>query len=263
MIIIMISCNGNNVFSKNENGTKLELQTSSVQSPLQSDTLLNYIEQKVNNAFVKARISQSDSDLIALEQSLISLYEKKKNSIIVYWYSYACYYHSIHCLIVKDNKKSEKVLDEGIEALEGIDPMSSEHYALLALMESFSIQFAMGLRIPFISSSVKNNGEKAMELDSLNLRAYYVLGSNDFYTPEQYGGGKKAEGFLKKAVRLNDQSVKNPFLPSWGKKQAYEMLIKLYIKKNRMDDAKLCFKQAIALFPSDYMINNLASQLLK
>lgn len=263
MIILINSCNGNNKFSKADLAKNIELQERSLKGIQQNDTLLNHIEQKINTAFVKARLSQSDSELINLEQVLLKLNEKKANSIIIYWYSYASYYHSIHCLIQKDKKMAEKVLDNGIAQLEEIDSKSSEQYALLALMESFSIQFAAGLRVPFISSSVKKNAEKALELDSLNLRAFYVLGSNDFYTPEQYGGGKKAEGFLRKATTLNDQTIKNEFLPSWGKNQAFEMLIKLYLKHNRLDEAKKCFQQAIALFPNDYMINKLASELIK
>lgn len=165
-------------------------------------------------------------------------------------------------MIHKDLKKSEKVLDSGIEKLEEIDQKSSEHFALLALMESFSIQFSAGIKVPFISANVKKNGEKAIELDSLNLRAYYVLGSNDFYTPAQYGGGKKAENYFKKAIQLKSQSVKNPFLPSWGKNSAYELLIRFYINKEQFSEAKKYFQEAIALFPNDYMINQLASKLI-
>jgi tetratricopeptide (TPR) repeat protein len=237
-------------------------QEFSVKSIQQSDSLLSRIEQKINYAFVKGNISQTDSDMVLLEEELINLNRIKNNSIINYWYSYACYYHSILAMIQKDLKKSEKVLDEGIETLEDIDPKTSEHYALLALMKSLSIKYSPGIKAPFISASVKNNAEKAIELDSLNLRAYYVLGSNDFYTPEQYGGGKKAEGYFRKAIQLSNQSVKNPYLPSWGKNTAYELLIRLYIKREQFDEARKYFQEAIAMYPNDYMINQLASKLI-
>ena len=162
----------------------------------------------------------------------------------------------------KDNKSSEKILDEGIKQLNNVNPKNSEHLALLALMESFSIQYASGMEIPFISKRVKQNAEKALQLDSLNLRAYYVLGSSDFYTPEQYGGGKKAEGYLLKAIKLNDQSVSNPYLPTWGKNNAYEMLIRLYINHKQFTEAKKYYQEAIALYPDDYMINKLAGELI-
>ncbi|NVO08834.1 MAG: tetratricopeptide repeat protein [Bacteroidales bacterium] len=261
-ILIVNSCKGNIKYSKKEHLTVQQTQKFSLKSVQQSDTLLNNIEQKINQAFAKGTINQTDSDLASLEEELLSVNSKKKNTIITYWYSYSIYYHSILLMIHKDLKKSEKVLDDGIEKLEGIDQKNSEHFALLALMESFSIQFSSGIKIPFISANVKKNAEKAIELDSLNLRAYYVLGSNDFYTPAQYGGGKKAENYFKKAIQLNSQSVKNPYLPSWGKNSAYELLIRSYINKGQFSEAKKYFQEAIALFPNDYMINQLASKLI-
>jgi tetratricopeptide (TPR) repeat protein len=138
----------------------------------------------------------------------------------------------------------------------------SDFSTLLALMESFSIQYASGIEIPFISKRVKQNAEKALQLDSLNLRAFFVLGSNDFYSPEQYGGGKKTASYLIKAIKLNEQSVPNPYLPTWGKNSAYEMLIRFYINHKKFAEAKEYYQEAITMFPDDYMINKLAKELI-
>lgn len=261
-IFLMNSCKGNIRYSENEKIVVKQSQEASLKSINQNDTLLNNIQQKVMDAFVQAKISQSDKNFVSLEQALLKQNINYKNSIIIYWYSYTCYYHSILLMIEKNNKSSEKILDEGIEQLNNLTHKNSEHLALLALMESFSIQYASGIEVPFISKSVKHNAEKALQLDSINLRAYYVLGSNDFYTPEKYGGGKKAEGYLLKAIKLNNQSLQNPYLPSWGKNNAYEMLIKLYIKREQFNEAKRCYQEAITLFPDDYMINKLANKLI-
>jgi hypothetical protein len=226
------------------------------------DTLLINIQFKVLNAFVQSKIHQSDKELVSIEQALLSLYKNNNNPIISYWYSYTCYYHSIFFMGVKDNKSSEKVLTEGIKQLNNVSLKNSEHLALLALMESYSIQYASGMEIPFISKRVKQNAEKALESDSLNLRAYYVLGSSDFYNPVQYGGGKKAESYLKKAVSLKEQSVQNPYLPSWGKNSAYDMLIRLYISRKQFAEAKKYYNDATGLFPDDYIIKKLGSELI-
>jgi tetratricopeptide (TPR) repeat protein len=237
-----------------------ETLSASLKSIDQNDTLLINIQGKVMDAFIKGKISKSDKGLIDLEQALLKL--NNNNGIIIYWYSYTCYYHSIFLMIEKDNKGSEKILGEGIRQLKNVSKLNSEHLALLALMESFSIQYASGIEIPFISKSVKQNAEKALQLDSLNIRAYFVLGSNDFYSPEQYGGGKKAAGYFIKAIKLNDQSVSNPYLPSWGKNSAYEMLIRFYINHKQFSEANKYYQEAISLFPDDYMINNLAKNLI-
>jgi len=261
-ILTLNSCKGNSYYSEKQS---IEIQNSHdafLGTISQYDTLLNNIQQKVMDVFVNCKMSKSDKEMVDLEQTLLSLSEHKSNGIIIYWYSYTCYYHSILLMIEKDSKGSEKILDDGILRLNKAGNLNSEQLALLALMESFSIQYASNIETPAISRRVKQNAEKALQLDSLNLRAYYVLASNDFYTPEEYGGGKKASAYLKKAISLNDQSIVNPYLPSWGKSSSYEMLIRLKIKQKQFAEAKKYYHEAIDLFPDDYMINILSKDLI-
>jgi tetratricopeptide (TPR) repeat protein len=261
-IFIMNSCKGSPRYSEKEIIANKESLAASLKSIDQNDTLLINIQGKVMDSFVNGKISKSDKELADLELALLKLGKNNNNGIIIYWYSYTCYYHSILLMSEKENKSSEKILDEGIVQLKNVGNLNSEQLALLALMESLSIQYSSGIEIPFISKRVKQNAEKALQLDSLNLRAYFVLGSNDFYSPEQYGGGKKVEGYLTKAIRMNNQSVTNPYLPSWGKNSAYEMLIRFYIKHKHFAEAKKYYQEAIALFPDDYIINKLAKDLI-
>ncbi len=260
-VCLMTSCYGNNPYSENEMLEIRQSLESCLMTMPQNDTLLKHIQKKVLDAFVQAKISQTDKPIADLEKDLM-VRMKNNNSIVTYWYSYVCYYHSIYFMTTKDDKGSSGILDEGIKQLENVTNKNSEHLALLALMESLSMQYAPGMEVPFISKRIKQNADKALQLDPINLRAYYVLGSNDFYTPEQYGGGKKAEGYLLKAIKLKDQSVTNPYLPSWGRSNAYEMLIRHYIKHEQFAEAKKVYQEAVAYFPDDYMINNLAKQLI-
>ena len=133
---------------------------------------------------------------------------------------------------------------------------------MLALLQSFSIQFKSGMEAGAMSSKVKNNVKKAIKLDEQNLRAYYVAGSNDYYTPEKYGGGAEVENYLLKAISLPDQKIKSVVLPSWGKESAYEMLIKWYIKKENWAKAKQYFTEANTLYPQNYPISQLAVKLV-
>jgi hypothetical protein len=113
----------------------------------------------------------------------------------------------------------------------------------------------------YISEDVNKNVNSAVSLDSTNLRAWYVSASNDFYTPEQYGGGKKAEKYLLKAISLPAQKIKNGYLPSWGKEESYVMLITLYVQNEKWDLAKKYYQEGIAAFPKSYQFNQLASKL--
>ncbi|WP_116496235.1 tetratricopeptide repeat protein [Balneicella halophila] len=117
------------------------------------------------------------------------------------------------------------------------------------------------IKIIFLSRQIEKNGKLAIEKDSTNLRAYYALASNDFYTPEQYGGGKHSEEYLLKAISLPDQKVKNSMLPSWGKQESYELLVSWYIRKKDWEKAKRYHKEAVKKYPENYLLNQLITEL--
>jgi hypothetical protein len=225
-----------------------------------ADSLLTDIQSKIYNAFIKARMYQKNDALIELSNQLENLYKAKKQNLILYWRSYLQYYSSIDYLIKADNKSAENEIKKGIEWMESIEKKNSEDYALLAMLQSFSIQFN-SLKAMFISVDVKKNADSAITLDSTNLRAWFVYGSNDFHTPAQYGGGKKTEKYLLKAISLPAQRIANGYLPSWGKEESYELLIKFYIQEENLEMAKKYFQQGVTAFPDSYIINQMAPKL--
>lgn len=226
------------------------------------DSLLFHIQDNIYNTFVSSIATDNATPLTELRNELDAYYEESPIPLVRYWQSYLLYYESIFWAKSEEEKQAKAAINMAVEYLEGIDEKNSEDYALLAMIESFGIQFQPGFKAPITSARVKKYGEKAMAIDPENLRAYYVLASNDFYTPEQYGGMQKAEEFLQKAISLPEQAIENPFLPSWGRDQAYEMLIRFYLKKEQVDDAKAAYTEAIEAYPGNYMINSLAPKLL-
>ncbi len=69
---------------------------------------------------------------------------------------------------------------------------------------------------------------KAKKLDENNPRIYFLEGQGVFGMPEQFGGGKaKAKPLFEKSVALFDTyKPKNDLMPTWGKKDAADMLEK-------------------------------------
>jgi hypothetical protein len=227
---------------------------------VQSDSLLVDIQSKIYNAFVKARMSQKNDALNELSIHLEKLYKVNNQNLILYWRSYLQFYSSINYLSGGDNKSAESEINKGIALIESVEKKNSEDYALLAMLQSFSIQFDSS-KAMYISQDINKNVNNAISLDSTNLRAWYVSASSDFYTPVQYGGGKKAEKYLLKAISLPAQKIQNDYLPSWGKEESYELLINLYIQTEKWDLAKKYFQEGIAAFPKSYQINQLASKI--
>lgn len=227
----------------------------------QPDSLLAGIQSKITNAFVQGMVSKNNDKLKQLKKELEQLYKTKNQHLILYWQSYLQFFYSIYYLEAGDKKNAEKEIDTAIDWMNNMTNKNSEDYALLAMLEGFSLQFK-GMKAMFIGPRAQKNVKAALAIDSTNLRAYYVYASNDFYTPEKYGGGKEAETYLLKAISLPAQKIKNNYLPSWGKEEAYELLIRHYIKKEKWGLAKEYFQEGIKGFPNSYTLNKLASKLV-
>lgn len=257
ILLFLFSCNGNS--AQVDKSQIVSYQTQFKEA--QSDSLLVNIQNKIYTAFVQGIMSQNNVKLTNLSKELGVLYNERNQKLILYWRSYLQYYSSIYYLNRGDRKTSEKEIDKGIGWLKDMKKKNSEDYALLSLLQGFGIQFK-GMEAMFISSEIKKDAITAITMDSTNLRTYYVYASNDFYTPKKYGGGKEAEKYLLKAISLPAQKIKNVYLPSWGKKKSYELLIKLYIKQGKWDLAKKYFQEGIKEYPQSYNIKQLASKLI-
>ncbi|MEO0468938.1 MAG: hypothetical protein AAF206_04900 [Bacteroidota bacterium] len=223
--------------------------------------LLN-MQQQVYDAFVQSLLTNTHQPLDALLLELEKMSQANQQNIVRYWQSYLQYYSAIYHSTKGDKEKAEKAIEAAVDRLEDLSGKNAEDYALLSLTQSFSIQFQSTIKAVIMSSRVKSNGEKALAMDPKNLRAYFVLGSNDYYTPAKYGGGTKVETYLLKALEQADQAVENPYLPSWGRAEAYEMLIKFYIKKEKWSDAKTHYQDALQHFPDNYQLSKLGSKLV-
>lgn len=217
-----------------------------------SENILNGIQRKIETAMNQCFARNSITPLDSISHELNAL--GSQNNIILYWKSYANYYKSVFYAKLGDKDKSKKAIKEAYITLEKMNNKSSEDYALLALTQSFYIQFTSGMAAGALSSKITGNAEKALELDSTNLRGWYVLGSNDFYTPESFGGGKKVEYYLKKAISTAPKNIKNPYLPTWGREYAFELLIRYYIQNKKTDEARKYIHIAEKEFPDSYFI---------
>ncbi len=226
-----------------------------------SDSLFKGIQDKIFNAFVSAMLQEDVQPVLDQEKKLTEALPQSPQ-IGPYWLAYNYFYKAIFFGEVEDYDNSEAAVLKGIEILEAKERKNAEDLALLAYMQSFSIQFVSGMKAGIISNRCKKNGLAAIDLDPENLRAHYVLGSIDYYTPAQYGGGKKAETYFRKAIELPDQRVANPYLPSWGKEDAYVLLIELLLEQERKEEAVTLYKEGVAQFPDSYRLGEVAKLLI-
>jgi tetratricopeptide (TPR) repeat protein len=225
-----------------------------------SDTTLNNIQKKIYTSFTDATQQKNLNGLLNLQKRLEQAVDESVH-FSTYWLAYSYYYHSIYYLQQKDEKIAESTIKKGISLLENKHNKNSEELTLLAMLQSFSIQFVNAMAAGVVAGKAKKNAESALEMDPQNLRAHFVAGQLDYYTPSMFGGGKKAEAYFKKAISLPDQKVKNPYLPSWGKSTAYTFLIDLLIEKKDNEQARKYLEEATALYPKDHQLAARAKEL--
>lgn len=225
------------------------------------DPLLKGIQKKIMTAFSQSIMQSKSKAIDEIAQKLEKTYEENPKNLVQYWRAYTAYYQAIFYTVQEETEQSERYANKGIDMLKNMEGKNAEDYTLLSMIQGFSIQFKSGIGAALLSSKATKNAEKALALNENNPRAYFVLGSNDFYTPEQYGGGKRAEELLLKAISLPAQEQPNPYLPSWGIEESYELLIKHYIKQKQWDKAQAHFDKASSKFPNSYTINSLASKI--
>ena len=100
-----------------------------------------------------------------------------------------------------------------------------------------------------------------MKLDKNNPRVYYVLANNDYYTPKTSSDGSNVEKYALKALSLPTQKITNPYLPSWGRQETYELLTNYYIKENNMEQAIKYIELGLSEYPNSYTLKYNKSKL--
>jgi tetratricopeptide (TPR) repeat protein len=217
-----------------------------------SFTILSNAQKQIDFAFLE---SFREGDVLPLqrEEDLLNKISIKNSETIThyknYWISYVKYKKALYYFRFNKKKKSEEEVANSIKLLESIENKNSEIFSLLSLQQSFYFQFIPKQEFIIYLNKITENLEKAIVLNSKNLRAYYVNANYDFYTPEEYGGGKKTEKMLLNAVSLNDKSENSSFAPSWGKQLSFDLLIQHYLKKEELEKAKKYYQQAIKIYP--------------
>lgn len=218
----------------------------------QSESIQSEIETALNDCFTQ----QSAAPLADIREKL----EKQDNPMSVYWQAYALFYEAIYYMKTGQRDLCKNSIGKAENLLEKQQKKTSEDYALLAYIQSFAIQFAQGMEAGQAAATATANAEKAVQIDSTNVRGWYVLASMDYYTPAAYGGGKKAENYLKKAVSLPDPTARDLWDPFWGKDDAYGMLIGLYLQQGKKEEARVYYEALRKRSPESYLVGQYAEK---
>lgn len=247
-------------FHVGEYRTTSAISFASEVSRLEGDDPLANIEKRIGTAMTRSFMRRSIVPLTEIRKEIEGLKQPEYARLVDYWLAHTDFQTAIYYVTVKDMENCEAVTRRGIELMSKIKSKNSEEYALLAYLQGFSIQFAKGLGAARVSKQAVSNGNAAVKLDKENPRGYYVLGSLNFYTPKKYGGGKKVEGYLTKAISLPANKRNNPYLPSWGVAESYELLVRQLRREGRQEEANDYLNRGLDMFPDHYQLNSLVKR---
>lgn len=219
------------------------------------------IQEQIKTTYQASIPTNTTTQMQTLIDELSIKFKATHNPLYLYWTAYARYYNSKIYSSRKDKKNAYRQIKKAIEDLESIDSKNAEDHALLSMLYSSSCQYVTFPKVIFTSKKAMKHAEQALKQDNNNLRVYYVMANNDYYRPERHGGGKVVEKHALKALSIQNKKSKNSNQPTWGREEAYELIIKYYIKKKDIPKAKKYADQGLLEYPRSIPLNKLKQQI--
>src|SRR5579872_6072333 len=125
---------------------------------------------------------------------------------------------------VKDKDANAQKIKAYLDKAEAIEK-NAETYAIENMAATQQMLMDPQTRWATNGKDASEALQKGMELDPNNPRLYYLQAMSLFNTPPQFGGGKdKAKPVFEKSIALFKSTQPKPLYPSWGQKQAEQML---------------------------------------
>lgn len=162
--------------------------------------------------------TQSRDELVAIGNTFDRIAHKEASQWLPYYYAS---YANLSVLFFAQNLNEQdksSILDKAqleLDLAMKITDKESEIYVLQAFIYQMRINGENAYKFSTLSNEAL---AKAKTLNSENPRYYYLKGTNVFYTPAEFGGGKEAaKPLFEKAAELFDKvNQENILMPSWG-----------------------------------------------
>lgn len=185
----------------------------------------NY-EEVMETNIQKLNMSQNVDELINVANTFDRIAQKESDKWLPFYYSA---YANVYVLFINREataKEKNVILDKAQEKLNKaieLKETESENHVLQGFIYQMRITDpSLGYKFSTLSNECF---ERALILNPNNPRAHYLKGSNVFYTPAEYGGGKEvAKPLFQKAAKLFELKSDGKLLPNWGSEHNTIML---------------------------------------
>jgi hypothetical protein len=178
-------------------------------------------KQVLEKTFYAFDTTQNPDTRIEQSNKLALIAKKWDNEWVAHYY--LAYSKIILSYFEKDPTKKDAYLDdadkEREDAVALLKKENDETYVLAAMSANSRIGVDPMNRWQKYGKIYNDNLQSAKEINPDNPRMYYIQGTNKFFTPKQFGGGKKpALPYFEKAETLfakdNNTDITKPY---WGK----------------------------------------------
>lgn len=142
---------------------------------------------------------------------------------------YSAMVNGIQAFKIQDTEQKKALTDHALEMIDKaleINPDESEIYTLQGMIYQAVITIDPMNNGQLYSSKANGCFKTALKLNANNPRPYYLQAISLFYTPAEYGGGKKAAlPLFEKAMELyKGESTEPSIYPHWGKDDCEKQL---------------------------------------
>ena len=217
------------------------------------------IQRCITSAAVASFRANDTAALAAVAASLRSGLATDKGQSLYYrsyWLAYADYVIADLALAGKHPDQARTAVLEADTLLDKLATKNEESYALQDLTLLFRFAIAQPTEIGGLLSRTAELRSKLA--DTTSVRALYALALADFYTPKQYGGGRQAEGLLRKALAMPDEPS-SPLKPTWGRDECAALLVRVLRQAGSTDQAAKLYDEWHAKYPDSIALAQLPS----
>ena len=198
-------------------------------------------KKSIYTAFVTHDMCKWEKVIQTIESANSTVTIDQKLELINYYYGY------IGWLIgQKQYKPAEKLIPKGMKLINEVLKVSPKNATAYSFKGSFT-GFRIGIdnyKGIFLGSDLRNNLNKAMQLDPQNVQALIDKGNVLFYSPCLLGGDKKLalNYFLKGALLMekNNETYQN-----WVYLNLLTLIASAYEKTDNVQDAKITYEKII------------------
>lgn len=184
-------------------------------------------EKAMKSNLEKISSAQSVNDYIKIANGFERIALAEKDKWLPYYYS--AFVYVLASYADTSNTRKDIYLDKSDALISSADSLAqnnSEIYTLKGMLAQARMQIDPMNRWMKYGPEADNNFKKAIELDSLNPRPEYLIGTGLFYTPKQFGGGPvPAKPVLEKSLEKYNQFIpETDLMPNWGRDMVEKLL---------------------------------------